>query len=63
MGKDPKVNLQRRLGVHTSIAGGIHLSLERARVKSGVKGQERGQVLKNKLLPAIITHYGKTDKN
>ncbi len=31
MGKDSRVNLQRRLGVHTSIAGGIHLSLERAR--------------------------------
>ncbi len=31
MGKDSRVNLHRRLGVHTSIAGGIHLSLERAR--------------------------------
>src|SRR5208283_1900211 len=27
------------------------------------KGGERGQVLKNKLLPTIITHCGKTDPN
>src|SRR5208283_36870 len=31
MGKDLRVNLDRRLGVHTSIAGGVYLALERPR--------------------------------
>src|SRR5208337_1154654 len=31
MGKDLRVNLDRRLGVHTSIAGGVYLALQRAR--------------------------------